>query len=226
MAATIEELVDGTLEYVGEIAGASTEQYAEDKIKAEVIRGFNLLFKKYHWPQFSRWFEMELDGTAGLVDADTMEQVLDFEDFRAVYVAGQTTPLPVLSDLQNPFTLTGTRARFWTSLPSTHAEFETKRLQFWPKTAESELQILAREYPINLNEMQWDWGDRLHLDRDMLISSAAFMTLVGDDLNANAAKVAQGMMEMRFTDIVKSLSAHPIAMGGSGGVPSEWRTYP
>lgn len=227
MSATIREIVDDALTVVGEVSGAGTQVYSEDRMFDDTIRAFNLLFKKYHWEQFRQWFQLPLDGVLGIITTDAFVNVRDFEDFYSVHPDGQQNPLPVLPKRLNPYTLTGgTTLQYWGSLPITDGNYVNRRLQFWPKTATGIINVLARVYPI-ANDAKWAWDSPIYLDKDMMVNGVAYMTLSSDDLNASAADAQRQMMEMRFKDIMSSLADKPIAVNGSSGViPNQWFTPP
>ncbi len=222
MGATIQQIMDDALTIVGEVSGSGTQQYSEDRLFRDAIRSFNLLFKKYHWEQYRQWFRVELDETTGKITTNDLRNVRDFEDFTSVHLDGQQGKLPILPRSLNPYNMTGTRARYWTSLPATHDDFATKKLIFYPLTAEGFINIQARVYPVEHPALDFTPDSRFELDRDMLVYGTAFMTLANDDLNPSGATVAKEMMEMRFRDIMGGLASHPIAVAGQSGIPTEW----
>lgn len=223
MSATIREIVDDALTVVGEVSGAGTQTYSEDRMFSDTVRAFNLLFKKYSWEQYRQWFQLTLDGTTGVITTDAFANVRDFEDFYSVHPDGQQNPLPILPRRLNPFTLTGGNTlQYWGSLPATDAKYPLRRLQFWPKTSVGLINVLARVYPIATGE-DWDWEDVMYLDKDMMVNGVAYMTLSSDDLNASAADAQRQMMEMRYKDIIAALADKPIAINGSGAnIPTQW----
>ena len=85
MSATIREIVNQALTVVGEVSGPGVQMYEDDRMKADAIRAFNMMFKKYPWQQYLNWFTVTLDGATGRPKTSPFEQVKDFEDFIAVY---------------------------------------------------------------------------------------------------------------------------------------------
>src|SRR5262245_60049344 len=119
MPATIRQVVDDALELVGEVAGSGVQMFGDDRMRKNAIRGFNMLFKKYPWHQFIKWYRLELDGVLGVVKTDSFEQVKDFEDFFHVSRDGETNQVPIWPRHGNPFAggiIGGTQLRYWTSL--------------------------------------------------------------------------------------------------------------
>lgn len=224
MSATIRQVVDDALEFIGEVSGVGVQQYSEDRMFRDTIRGFDMLFKKRPWEQYRRWVTITLDGTTGVATTGPFEQVLDFEDFLSVRHGGMDTEIPILPQRINPNTLTTSNAKiqFWTSLHVTHLDYVAKKLQFYPVQSTGTVDVLAKYYPLTPPALEWDWEDIMYLDRSMLVYATAFMTLMGDDLNAGAAQVTKTLLDMKFKDISDALAKHPIPVSGTSGVPSEW----
>ena len=93
MSATIREIVNQALTVVGEVSGPGVQMYEDDRMKADAIRAFNMMFKKYPWQQYLDWFTVTLDGTTGRPNTGPFNQVLDFEDFIAVHSDGANSPV-------------------------------------------------------------------------------------------------------------------------------------
>lgn len=222
MPATIRVIVDEALELVGEVAGVGVQQFSDDRMFHDAIRGFNMMFKKRFWEQFSGWTRVTLDGVTGVITTDAFETVIDFEDFRAVHRAGERSPLPILAKAYNPFTITGTQSLCWTSLRATDANYVKRKLQIYPLAAVGSLDVYARNYPLTPPALQWDWEDTMYLDKDLLVNATAFATLIGDSLNPEAANVAKNLMEMRYANIISALGNHPILIGSEPNIPNQW----
>lgn len=229
MSATIRQIKDDALALVGEIAGSGVATFTEDRMMAEVIRSFNLLFKKYHWPQYQKWYRIQLDGVLGVSTTDAFEDIVDFEDFICIMRDTSSVPLPIKPSGMNPYALAnvGTAVRYWTSLHVSDANYAKRKLQFYPVTSIEFVNVCAKPYPVSSPlTRSWDWDDYMYLDKDMLVYGTAFMSLVNDDINASAAKTAQALMEMKYRDIIAKLGDHPIAIGPQMSIPVDWFTAP
>lgn len=228
MSATIRQIVDDALQIVGEVSGVGVQTYDDDIMYKAAIRAFNIMFKKRFWRQYMKWFRLQLDGTLGVVSTDALAMVLDHEDFQSVYRDGERRPLSIFPRGHNPYSFTGTGSKvlYWDSLHATDVNYAARKLQFYPVTAVGFVNIHARVYPLATISTNWDWNDVMYLDRDLLALMTAFWTLVGDDLNANAAEKVQGWATAKYSDIVSGLSKHPIPIEGMSGVPTEWFNYP
>lgn len=223
---TIREIVDDALNVLGEVSGAGVSTYSDDRMMADAIRSFNLLFKKYYWPHLMQWFRVALDGTLGIVPANTFQYVRDIEDFHSVYRDTETKPLPLLPKMVNPYSLaTGTRVLYWTFLPVTDANYANRYLQFWPKGSTEYVNVLARVYPKD-NATPWDWDDEMPLDHDMLVCGTAWHTLASDDVNPGAQDAQRNMMEMRFKDVLAALANQGVSLHSGTAIPTRWTVAP
>lgn len=231
MSATIGEIIDLALTVVGEVTGPGVQTYEEDRMRDDASRAFDMMFKKYDWHQYLKWFTVTLNGTTVTSDgmaAKTVEslfaKVRDFEDFVAIHRDQESNRLPIAPTRMNPATLgtVSARALYWTSMNALETDYETKKLIFYPSTATGTLQVLAKVHPKAVGENFVD-ADRVYLDRDMLVYATAFMTLSGDDLNAQAASVVQGLMEMKYRDVIAALAKHPIPIRGDHHIPNTWQ---
>lgn len=212
MTATLRQIVTAAQGVVGEVSGSGTQSYGEDAMMQEAIRGFGLLFKKYYWDQYFEWKTVTLDGVTGIIDSDVpLASVLDFEDIRSVHIGGDPNPLGVLPKSTNPNSFnTGATPLCWTSLPVTHGNFAARKIRIYPIASEGDLDVAARIHPFPAGD--WEWNSYVYLDMDMMVYATAFMTLIGDGLNPDAATVVQQLMETKFQSITNALAGRPAAM--------------
>lgn len=225
MTTSIETVITRAQELVGEAAGPGTQMYGEDRMMRDCIRCFDLLFKKYPWPQFREWYSGVLDGTLGQLTTLDFTQIRDFEDIFWVSRSAAQVQLPIMPTNMNPYALTSaTDAMYWTAMNQSEANYYKYMLQFYPVTATTTINIGAMRYPVTITngEPVWAIDDIIDLDENMLVYGTAWMTLNGDDLNPSAAQANQELMDMQFDIITKQLARHP--RGGSGSsIPSDWR---
>jgi hypothetical protein len=226
VSASIREIVNEALTVVGEVSGPGVQMYEDDRMKADAIRAFNMMFKKYDWHQYLQWFRVTLNGTTGKIVETPFEQVKDFEDFIAVHPDGSARRLPIAPTRFNPFAVgnSGAYPIYWTSLNATDPDYPKRKLLFYPSTAAGKINVLAKIYPLKVGAIQFDWQDIFYLDKDMLVYATAFMTLSGDDLNAGAADVIRNLMEMKYRDVTSALSKHPIPVRGDSSIPFYWHS--
>ena len=227
MSAAVRNVIDDAQGIISEVPGAGTQVYADDKMMRDVIRAFNAIFKKYDWDQYIEWRSLILDGSTGKITTDSLSDVIDFEDIRGVYRDGESRPLPLAAKSLNPFSYTaaGGSAKLWRSLPVTDADYVSKKFSVLPVTAEGTINLCVKVYP-NPNEGDWTFDSVMYLDRDMLAYMTAFVTLISDGLNPDAAEIAKNMMEMKYKDIIAMLAGRPVALHGHGGIVNDWTQVP
>jgi len=224
VSASIREIVNAALTVVGEVTGPGVQMYEDDRMKADAVRAFNMMFKKYSWRQYCKWFTITLNGATGKPVTSPFEQVKDFEDFLAVHADQSAHPLPILPARINPATMNTSNARpaYWTSLDVTDPDYARKKIQIYPLTSIGIVNVLAKVYPLVPPEVSFDWEQIFYLDTDMLVYATAFMTLSGDDLNAGAADTVRNLMEMKYKDVMSALASHPIPVSGDSSIPFYW----
>lgn len=228
MSATIRQIVDDALAIVGEVDGIGVQTYGEDRMFSDAIRGFDLMFKKYPWPQYRRWYTGTLDGTTGVFTGAVLTSTKDFEDILSVHIANEVKELPLLPRNLNPNSIGsgGTRPMYWTSLHVLHSDYVDKKIQIYPITSEGDIDLHIREYPLIAPATEWDWADVWYLDRSLLAYATAFMTLSGDDLNASHAQTIKAMMESKYKDITTSLASRPMPIRGQSAIPDQYFIRP
>jgi hypothetical protein len=225
VSATIRQIVNEALTVVAEVSGLGAavrgRPYEDD-----AVRAFNMMFKKYSWHQYLKWFLVTLDGVTGKAVEQLFERVMEFEDFIAVFRDMESNPLPIAPAKMNPFSLANTssaRPLYWTSMNATEPDYAKRKIMVYPATAQGKLNVAAKVYPLKVGAIQFDW-ELYFRDWDMLVYATAFMTLSGDDLNAGAVEVVRNMMEMKYKDVTASLGSHPIPIRGDASIPYYWQS--
>lgn len=226
MTATVRQVVDDALGLAGELAGSGVQMFSEDRVFDFAVRAFDMLFKKYPWHQYRKWYQLTLDGALGIITTDALEKVKDFEDFFYVSRDGDEECLPLWPKDRNPYGRSiggsSTTVQFWTSLHVDNANYIKRKLQFYPVTSTGLINVGAMEYPLSTIAESWDWEDVWYIDRQLLVYATAFVGLVADDLNSNAASVISKLMNDRFSDIKASIGRIPKAIMGSSNIPNDW----
>jgi hypothetical protein len=145
----------------------------------------------------------------------------DLKDFIAVYRNGENTPLPILSNRVNPYIYTGNRVLYWTSLAASDVDFVKKRLQFYPKSATTQVNIGVRIQPTIIVP-----DTVLYLDRMMLEMGTAWQVLDADGSNPGAADTFKQLFDLRFRDIEHNFASTAIEITGDSAIPTDWFVHP
>ena len=212
------QLIQDVIASIGEVEGTSVQTYAEPRVSVALDQIFTIAFRKAWWPQYTKWFELTLDGTLGIVTTN-ISQIKDIRDVRCIIPSGQERALPILPPFTNPFNITGSKPRYFEALDSTHASFANRLIQFWPKTATGGVKIHARAMPTIVN------ATTLYLDDIMLVNGAAWLILDDEDINPNAAANRERLFNEVFANIMKAYSDLPIenTQGDFGSYLSGWQ---
>lgn len=219
---TFTQLMGDVVSAIGEVSGTSVQTYAEPRVRVALNQIFELVFRKVWWPQYMQMYQLTLDGTLGVVTTNELFAVKEFRDFRSITIAGQNRPLTILPQNFNPYTLTGTKPVYFSSLNVTDTNYLNRKLQIWPKTATGDLVINARLFP-TISEAT----TILYIDDNILVNGAAWMILEDEDINLNAAQNRKELFDEFFSAAVKALADHPME-NPYGAVPnsdyvSEWQ---
>jgi hypothetical protein len=223
MPNTISEIVEATQALVGEVAGIGVQTYGEDVMMKHAIRAFNVLHAKYPWDEYRQWFQLTLDGTTGRVTSNnSFDYVREFGDFLTIQPTGTSHEIALLHNRENPFVLNGSGyPSRYTSVPVTDADWQAKRLQFYPLTSTGTLDICTRVYPAPVDQ-ELEAGSIIHLDKDMVTFATAFQVLAFDDTNSNALDIVRNMLDIRYNDLTANRAAKPMAISGGSGIPTNW----
>lgn len=223
----VSDVITAVEQEIGEVSGPGVQVYTEDTLLIKIQQCFRLLMRKYPWEQYRAWSRHQLDGTLGIVNADTFTTVRDFSDFIAVHVDARCEPLPSLPHNMNPYSIAtgGTKPIIWTSLPVTDTKFLTRRLQFYPKAATGYVNVLTKIYP---DASEIVPATTLYLDKDLLVYGTSWMMLEDEGINQASAGKNQMLFDLTYKDITAALASQPLigADGRGGGgvnIPTEWR---
>jgi hypothetical protein len=224
MALTFNQLTQRVIASVGEVEGTSVQTYSEPRVLEALEEIFEVIFRKFWWPQYMSWFgPLTLDGTLGIVTDTTFGgSVRDIRDVKTIIPANADRGIPYLPDSRNPFNITGTTPRYYEELDAANAYRATRLLQFWPKTATGNVYIQARKFPTIV-------GTTLsYLDNNLMIFGASWLILEQEDINPNAAALQERMFNETFADLMKHHSDIPIENSITGYSSqrylSEWFT--
>src|SRR5262245_31861385 len=224
MATEIGDIVQDALGILGEVTGVGTQLYSEPRMIKDAGRAFNLLFKKHWWPIYTYWTRAELNGTDGTIVAPaSFADVLHFDDFAAVHRDGQPRGLPTLLDDMNPYVLSGETPQYWKSMTNGEVGYNEKKIRIFPLTSTGFINVRARHHPLP-EGTEWLATTIIALDRDLVVFGTAYMALSGDDLNPQAKADVQGMMDVRYKDIMNSMANQKTALGEYSSIPDRWWT--
>lgn len=223
---TFRQIIEDAQEVLGEVSGPGVQTFGEDILFGDAKRAFELLFTRYPWPEYLKWHEVILDGVNGLITTNAFVSVRSFGDFISIHRSGERSKLPVLPSTINPFTLTGSRVRYFTSLHASDANFTGKRLQFWPKAATGTLNIQVRQHPIVPPATQFTLDDVVYIDLLLMVYATVFMNASWSGVGPEAAQTAQDLLDARYKDLMRSMSDQPTGYAQEDPRYMDWQVAP
>jgi hypothetical protein len=206
MSLTFAQLTQRVIASVGEVSGTSVQTYSEPRVREALEEIFEVVFRKYWWPQYMAWFgPYTLDGTIGIITDNTFGQsVKDIRDVKTIIPLNAERGIPQLPDNRNPFNITGTTVRYYEALDAANANAASRLIQFWPKSSTGQVYINARKFPTLVD------STHSFLDNNLMIFGASWLILEQEDINPNAAALQERMFNETFADIMKHYSEQPI----------------
>ena len=229
MTILTSDLITEVEHEIGEVAGSSVQLYSEDTILRRIRRVFDLVFKRRFWAQYSKWYQVSLAGSGGLIDSSDLQYIKDFDDIRAVFRDGEDTPLPLLPSSSNPYLLTGTKALYYESLSAVSDLANiTKKIKIWPLAATGDLVIRAREYPYVEGGGQPIVPNKtIYFDASLMVHGTCWMCLASEGLNSEDAQKHKELFDLRYSEITKALAQQPLAMSNPNAtLPTDWFVNP
>lgn len=200
---TLATLRAEVIRFIGEVSGTSVQTYSEPRVDDALKQAYLNLFRKMWWPEYMKWFTLTLSGANGIHTDATFSSdgnVQKSEDIRSITISGQNRPLPKLPYNTNPYNITGTRPVYWEAIEKTDAN-AGRLFRVWPLAATGTLYVNARVRPATI-----DSTVNNYMDDNLLVFGAAWLILEQEDINANAAALAERMFTETFADINKAIS--------------------
>ena len=221
---TAREIVTGVQTVIGEVAGAGVQLFTEDALLAHLQRTFNLVFIKYPWKRYTASTTITLDGVTGrCTEEKPFEAVRGEEDIIGVYRENEGRQLPMAPARINPKSLgSGNKVMYWTEIPvSEVADFQNKRLQFYPLSSVGFVDVTYRLHP-----GRFVWESKIYIDQDLLEYGTAWQALEDEGTNPAGAGKAQTLFDLRWRDLMKAFGDHPNRIVRGDRIPTQWHEPP
>lgn len=199
---TMSALIIDVQEALSQVSGTDVQTYAEDKIQRKLQEGFNMVRRRAWWPHLMEWRQYTLDGSTGTTTAD-IDDVQGCEDIRVVFEGGTNRQLRLVPGEVNPYTLTGTRPRFYAALAQTNA----RRIKVYPITATGTLDMHVRPF-----EATFIPADTVPFDADCLVNYAAWNYATDDGTVVGQIGKFQALFESTLAELLKELLNAPISL--------------
>lgn len=201
------DLVQKTIIRLRQVAGPSTQLYAEDAIAMLIEETYEHVRSRRWWDNLTKWETRQLDGATGVCTVSFVGTREGFRDVDRVCYGSNSTPLPILSSNINPYRLTGTSPRYVEPLHAMDdiqgwAPVAQNLFRIWPLTSVTTtalpLRVHIRCDPSNLFT---DPSVTVPFDSSCLINGAAAKYAADDGTNPATVTMLQNTFENRLRQL-------------------------
>lgn len=208
---TLAELVAVTELRIGQVSGIGAQVYAEDVIAEMLIHKFDVLFDKFHFPEYTDWYAGTLgsDGKCNTALNDSSIGLNRFKDIIGVWYEDDKHPLKRFTSRRNAnnYAVAGNRPRY------IEATADTKIFRcLGLGTSGDNVDIYFKKYP---DEIVAD--TTIKIDKQALVLGAAFDYLADDDANAGATEKMRTLFNQRIEQLTASFSNLEVEDPRAGG---------
>ena len=194
--ATLADIITRVQELLSLAGGLNVQTYAQPRIVQFVTMGYNTLYKKRFWKDYTKIEMFTLDGLTGRVTADLSAKILKFSDIQYVWYQDYATPLPIAPENRTPdmirqlsFGPSGVAACPFTVFPITNSgniwvAYRTKAIMPFTETYE------------------------IPMDDELLVRWAAMMYLTFDNANQAAIQLITKMYSDYLNELEKLEDNH------------------
>jgi len=191
---TRKQLHDSVMNELALVTGASVQTYNEPIMYEYIQRGFDHLFEKRFWHHLTSTTFHNLDGVVGVI-TDELTNVHSAEDVKWIrqYPYEPHNELLFFAD-----GLFNTAQIGYSALPYGHAQYDTKRFQFYPVESELQLAIRARRKP---DDFIMD-DDVVPFDGLAIIHFVAASILAIDGMNPTAMQRHNALFDDRYSVLI------------------------
>lgn len=194
--ATLDDIITRVQEILSLAGGLNVQTYAQPKIIQFVQMGYNTLYKKHFWKDYTKVEMFTLDGTTGRVTADLSTKIKSFKDIQYIWYQDYATPLPIAPDNRSPdmirqlsFGASGVAACPFIVYPITNSG------NVWVS--------YRTKATLPFNET-----DEIPMDDELLVRWAAMMYLTFDNANQAAIQLVTKMYSDYLAELEKLEDNH------------------
>lgn len=198
---TLAEVVNATILRVGQVTGIGAQVYSEDIIAEMVIHKFDVLFDKFDFPEYCKWYEGTLQSD-GKCDTDLQVEAIGiyrYKDILGVWTSGHSQPLqqfPTQRLNAFSFASSGGSPR-WVESSGDDRVFRV--IPFG--TAGDSIYVRHKHYPPEILA-----DTNLCVDRQALILGAAYDYLADDGANPGATEKMRNLFNQRMVQLMNDES--------------------
>lgn len=218
---TLAEVVNATILRIGQVTGIGAQVYSEDVIAEMVIHKFDVLFDKFSFPEYCKWYEGTL-GSDGKCNVDVQTEsvgIYRYKDIIGVWPDGHSQPLQQFpTGRMNAFSYARAGTPRWIESSGDNRVFRVLPLGNEGDT----IYVRHKHYPPEIIATT-----NLCVDRQALILGAAYDYMADDGANPGAVEKLRNMFNQRMMQLMNDESVFDRydTRGGSAGHIEESSGY-
>lgn len=187
--ATLGELITRVQNLLSLAGGLNVQTYAQPKIVEFIQMGYNTLFIKRFWRDYTKVEKFTLDGTTGRVTADLSTKIKSFGDIEYIFYKDYATPLPIAPSNRAPDMIR--------QLSFSNSGIASCPFTIYPMDNTGDVWVTYRTKAI----LPFNETDEVPMNDELLIRWAAMMYLTFD----NANQAAMQLVTKLYTDHLSEL---------------------
>lgn len=217
----VSDIVEAVQAELSQVTGTATNIYGTPRMIKHIEDAYITLIDEFGDRTLKKVYDVALDGTTGVIDADLVptqdnHEINRFEDILFVWPDGTDRQLAVLPPNMNPAIVTDGEARYIEANDTTNRPF-----MCYPITATGDFQVMARAYPVlPLTEESY-----IYIDRMLITYYAAYLYAEDDATAVGAIGKFKGLAEQRQMQLKNASSNQRVRLDPrSANATNEWWT--
>lgn len=194
--ATLAEIITRVQNLLSLAGGLNVQTYAQPKIVEFVTMGYNTLYKKHFWKDYTTVEKFTLDGTTGRVTADLSAKIKSFKDIEYIWYQDYATPLPIAPSNRSPDMIR--------QLSFSNSGIASCPFVIYPIDNTGEVWVSYRTKAT----LPFAETDEIPMDDELLVRWAAMMYLTFDNANQAAISLVTKMYSDYLNELEKLEDNH------------------
>lgn len=201
---TIADLIVDIESELYQVAGISTQVYAQDMLMRKIINAYLMIATdpEFKWKRFRTTTEYTLDGTTGRTTADVSLTYRTFDDIYSVFPENSNEPLKSGGVRHNLRLITGTT-------PQIYVPDSVGIIRIVPTTAVGKIIVVGRYLP---KVSGFTLGDTIPFDYLAIVYFVCWQSALDDGANPAMAEKFQQLYENRIKQLRKGEQEDPIPL--------------
>ena len=209
--ATLAEIITRVQNLLSLAGGLNVQTYAQPKIVEFITMGYNTLYKKHFWTDYTTVEKFTLDGTTGRVTADLSAKIKSFKDIEYIWYKDYATPLPIAPANRSPDMIR--------QLSFSNSGIASCPFVIYPIDNTGEVWVSYRTKAT----LPFAETDEIPMDDELLVRWAVMMYLTFDNANQAAISLVTKMYSDYLNELEKLEDNHAKSLySNTAQTVTEW----